>query len=64
MAIGWMRNPWTSIGKVPGHKQVGPRIASVIEHFLNTRPQIQEKIIAAIGAPKNTLKGPTKQEVH
>ena len=36
----------------------------MIEHYLHTHPQVQEKIVAAIGAPKDSKLGPADEEVR
>ena len=63
LAIGGMKNPRLSLGKIPGHKRVGVAVAKVIGSLLDERPHIVENIYDALGAPKESGRGPSQKDV-
>ena len=42
-------NTWECMDKVPGHKSVGPRVATVIDKYLDANPDLETEIFQAIG---------------
>ena len=48
--VGGVRNIAKSLYKAPGHYEVGPRIANVIEELLADNPDLEQAILQAIGS--------------
>ena len=63
-ASGGMRNPRRSVEKVPGHQEVGRRVASQISEFFIKHPHIEKKLVANIGAKKEEVLDLTPDELE
>ena len=55
VAIGGMRHPRFSVLKIPGHREVGSKVAEAIEHYLNDHPHMESKLLGALGTPKELV---------
>lgn len=63
LAIGGMRKPLRSLGKVPGHWVVGQDIRGRIDNFLNQAPYVEHLCLNALGS-EDPQAGPTEPQLQ
>ena len=51
-ALGGMRNPATSVHRIPKVRSTGKDSAKVIEDYLEAHPEFEQSLTEAIGTPK------------
>ena len=61
--IGGMKNPIISLHKLPGHRPVGKKIATIISKYRDEHPEVEKAIINSIGDTTKTHTGPSSEQV-